>query len=170
MHRKSAVDELSKLSQQLISDADRWIIELRVHGIRPTLGYGMMLGCSAQAERIMRGCAIVFLSTIGEEGRPLVTSVRKRVPVEKLTIGDLIRLLKLLVPALKGKGLLDDVADEKTWSVFDRVREMRNGFVHAIEVRQDATLGIEYLEAAKRLCRTRLVRAAIEIQQHETIE
>ena len=170
MHKKSEDSDLSKLCSKLTSDADRWIKELRFHGIRPTLGYGMMLRCSDYAERIMRGCAIVFLSTTGQEGCAHLTRIRKRVPVEKLTMGDLIRLLKGLVLALKDKWPADDVADEKIWSVLDLVREMRNGFMHANEVREDPALWMAYLEAAKDLCGTRLVHTAIEIQQGETIE
>ena len=123
----------------------------------------MMLRSSLYAERIMRGCATVLLRATGEEAQSLRAKVRKGVPVEKFTMGELIRLLKRLVPALKGKGLSEDVADEETWSILDLVLEMRNAFMHPTEVRQDPSLWIAYLEAVKRLCRTRLVQAAIKI-------
>jgi hypothetical protein len=171
MQGESAVGDLSKLSQEMTRDTDRWIEELRLHGIRPTLGHGMMIQCSRYAERLMRHCAIVLLYAGGDEGRALLATVRKGVPIEKLTMGELIRLLKRLVPALKGKALPDDFADEKAWPIFDRVLEMRNAFVHPKEdVHEDAALWLAYLEAAKELSSTRLVRAAIDIQQHGMIE
>jgi hypothetical protein len=160
---------LRNLCLTLSSDAERWIEELRLHGIRPTLGYGMMLRCSAHVEQLLRECSVVVLRLLGDEGLAILRGIHSSALVEKLTMGQLIRFLRAVVPLLKEARLVDDI-DDQTWALLDTVRSMRNAFMHARQVREDAALWIEYLAASRDLCQTRLVRAVIDAEERGMIQ
>jgi hypothetical protein len=159
-------DRLRDLCLKLAKDAERWIAELRLHGIRPTLGHGMMLKCSAHVEQIIRQCSQIFLDVTGEEGARILKNIHSAARIEKLTLGQMIRFLTAIVPLLKSMGVLDEV-DDQTWAQLDVARQMRNAFMHAREVREDASLWIVYLEASKALCQRRLLHVAMEVQERE---
>jgi hypothetical protein len=157
---------LRNLCLTLSSDAERWIAELRIHGIRPTLGYGMMLRCSSHVEQLLRDCCAVILRLTGDDGLTTLRGIHSSALVEKLTMGQLIRFLKATVPLLKGAGLEEEI-DDRTWTVLDIVRQMRNDFMHARQVREDASLWIQYLAASRDLCQTRLVQAMIDAVERD---
>jgi hypothetical protein len=157
---------LSELCSQLTNHTERWIAELRVHGIRPTLGYGMILKCSALVEQIVRRCCQVFLRVTEEQGLTVLKRIHPTALVEKLNLGQLERFLKSVVPVLKDRGVLDQLEDQ-TLAQFDAVRQTRNAFVHGTEVHEDASAWIAYLEASSALCRTQLMHVAMEIEARE---
>jgi hypothetical protein len=163
---KQQGDRLRDLCLKLANDAERWIAELRLHGIRRTVGHGMMLKCTAHVEQIIRTCGIVFLRLTGDEGLSILKEIQFSACVDKLTLGQQIRFLKAIIPLLRGKGLLNEVNDQ-TWSQLNTVRRMRNEFMHAKVVREDVVLWTAYLEASRAVCQTGLVHMAIEAEERE---
>jgi hypothetical protein len=127
----------------------------------PTLFNGAVHKSSGIVEEIIRSCVDTFLTNIDKDDRPGIDNPGKA------GMGEQVRTLKRLVPILTRKFPgCEQVLDARTLNLLDNLVTMRNDFMHRRlwpYNPEDRKKLIEFIECAKDLCQSELLRLAISI-------
>jgi hypothetical protein len=144
-------DEMFKeVSKQLLDDIERWSSELQA-GMRSTLWYGVFTKAQQQVGVLLKGCASTFVWEAGDAGLDAVAALGRGKPLERMTMGDNVKLIKKLRPDLLSP------ADRR---LLDRMTGLRNEFEHeTLSREQGPAMTAEFLRLAQGLCRSRLLAA-----------
>lgn len=139
-----------------------------------TLWYGVMQKCGEKLENLIRATAKRLLIVLGPAGDEALTRVGGGKPLQRLTLGQLTKLLQefeepiidLMTKDNRFSTLPQPLIGKAGVNLMDSVSRMRNDFVHnRWQAERSAELTVEFLERADRLSRTPIINLAVAIEE-----
>ncbi len=152
---------LQEVRDQLIEAISRWKREGRVKAVEfPNFPYttwsGMIHKTSVFVEELIARCVDAFLGALGEDHGRIDR------PGPRTGMGELVRVLKRLQPIFCQRNAEGTVViDTGTIDLLDDFVKLRNKFMHGRLTSADQEDAIRFIELAKTLCASALVKQAI---------
>ena len=158
--RNAAPPSLKELSDRLLESIGRWSSGYQKL-LSPTIFNGVIHKTSGIIEEIIRGCIRVFLAAINKDDRPGIENTARP------GMGEQVRILKRLQPIL-AKRFPDNerLIDAPMLNLLDSLVSLRNDCMHRCldaDDRGDQEKLVKFVNSAKTLCESELVRLAISM-------